>query len=656
MRWKDLKLGMKLAIGFGSVTFILAGIVIGVTWGFELVKMDGMQVITGNRIRGSLLEREVDHLNWAKNLSNFLFDDEQTELNIELDHTKCKFGKWLYNHNEKGHNETAEEAIAIVPELKDALEDIKDPHQKLHESAAKIQVLYTTIDSKLPAFLAKKEADHLAWAGHVQQAILLKNKDLNVEFDPHLCSFGKFLYGVKGQELKKMDQVFAKALADIEKPHTVLHTSGQEIQKALENSEYDMAGKIYANQLSPALTEVREVLDKLQSHALELIASKEAAIAVYTKQTDPNLREVQKLLGEMSDTVKDNILTEDQMMNHAKQIQYAAGFAGLLAVILGILLAWVITYSIAKPIRMGVEFAEKVAAGDLTQKLDVEQKDEVGQLALALQKMIAKLSEIVTDVKQASMNVSSGSSELSSSSETMSEGASEQAASAEEVSSAMQEIGDRIRRNTEHAMTTEGISLQVSKEMKVGNEAVGQTVRAMKDIADKISIIEEISRQTNLLALNAAIEAARAGEHGKGFAVVASEVRKLAERSQIAANEISQLSVSSVDTAEDAGQKLDALVPEIQKTVDLIQEIAAASKEQSNGVDQVSTAIEQLNDVVQQNAAAAEEMASTSEELSAQAVQLNDLMTYFNVNDGPARLQGPKSSSALDYDYSEEDA
>jgi methyl-accepting chemotaxis protein len=317
------------------------------------------------------------------------------------------------------------------------------------------------------------------------------------------------------------------------------------------------------------------------------------------------------------------------MLNKASTVVLSVLVAAML---IGIFLAWFITRMITRPIIMGVKFAETIANGDLTQKLDLNQKDEIGQLAAALNGMVERLSSVVGDVRSSSDNVAAGSQQLSASSEEMSQGATEQAAAAEEASSSMEQMAANIRQNADNAMQTEKIAAKSAEDAKKGGESVNQTVAAMKQIADKISIVEEIARQTNLLALNAAIEAARAGEHGKGFAVVAAEVRKLAERSQTAAAEISELSGSSVDIAEQAGKMLAQMVPDIQKTAELVQEIAAASKEQDAGAEQVNQAIQQLDQVIQQNASASEEMASTSEELNSQAEQLQEAISFFKVS------------------------
>lgn len=292
---------------------------------------------------------------------------------------------------------------------------------------------------------------------------------------------------------------------------------------------------------------------------------------------------------------------------------------------------------ITKALNKGVLLATRVAEGDLTAEIDINQKDEIGQLADALREMMNRLRTIVAEVHSAADNVAAGSEEMSSTAEQMSQGASEQASAAEEASSSMEQMAANIRQNADNAQQTEKIAIKSADDAKEGGNAVIETVSAMKTIAEKIAIVEEIARQTDLLALNAAIEAARAGEHGKGFAVVAAAVRRLAERSAEAAGEISKLSVNSVEVAEKAGELLTQIVPDIGKTAQLVQEITAASNEQNAGADQINAAIQQLNQVVQQNASAAEEMSSTSEELSSQAVQLQETIAFFKINENSSK-------------------
>jgi methyl-accepting chemotaxis protein len=284
--------------------------------------------------------------------------------------------------------------------------------------------------------------------------------------------------------------------------------------------------------------------------------------------------------------------------------------------------------------------AKEVAQGNLM--VELRERSPQDELMQALAAMVDKLMEVVTEVKGGSDNVASGSEQLSAGATQMSQGASEQAASAEEVSSSMEEMTANIRQNADNAQQTEKIAMKLAVDAKEGGKAVTETVKAMKEIAGKISIVEEIARQTNLLALNAAIEAARAGEHGKGFAVVASEVRKLAERSQKAAAEISNLSTSSVEVAEQAGTLLSNIIPDVQKTAELVQEISASSKEQDSGAEQINKAIQQLDQVIQQNAGSSEEMASTAEELSSQSERLQSMIAFFKI-DNQARTSSTKS-------------
>jgi len=287
--------------------------------------------------------------------------------------------------------------------------------------------------------------------------------------------------------------------------------------------------------------------------------------------------------------------------------------------------------SIIVPVTSMQGVLARMSQGDLTGTIVASSRDEIGQMAGACRSMVEKLRSVIGQVRNSAEQVSAGSTQLSSAAGQVSDGAANQAASVEETSSAMEEMTANIAQNTDNARETRSIAGKAATDAAEGGQAVAQAVTAMKEIAGKIGIIEEIARQTNLLALNAAIEAARAGEHGKGFAVVAAEVRKLAERSQTAAGEISNLSASSVTVAEQAGSIIGILVPDIQKTAELIQEIAAASEEQTQGAEQVNAAIQQLDQVIQQNASAAEEMSASAETMSQNAAQLLQAIGFFNI-------------------------
>jgi methyl-accepting chemotaxis protein len=328
-------------------------------------------------------------------------------------------------------------------------------------------------------------------------------------------------------------------------------------------------------------------------------------------------------------------MPEAEFLSTATDIRSMIILIAFLAIVVAIVFLYLLARSISNPLNRIVVFTKAIAKGDLTLVVHedmLRRTDEMGELAQAFREMQESLKEMAVGILSASGQVSSGSIQISTTAQQMSQGATEQAASTEEVSSSVEEMAATVKQNSDNALATEGIAVKTSKDAEEGGAAVQESVRAINLIAEKIGIIEEIARQTNLLALNAAIEAARAGEAGKGFAVVASEVRKLAERSQSASGEITKLSKDTVETVRRAGEIIQVIVPDIKKTASLVQEIAAASKEQGLGIDQINKAMMQLDTVVQQNASASEELASMSEELSGQSEQLAASIEFFKVD------------------------
>ncbi|WP_372839383.1 methyl-accepting chemotaxis protein [Phaeovulum sp.] len=306
-----------------------------------------------------------------------------------------------------------------------------------------------------------------------------------------------------------------------------------------------------------------------------------------------------------------------------------------------------ITLSISRGISTALGIARAVADGDLDAKANVRSNDEIKDLVEALSSMTDRLKDVVGEVAAAARNVAAGSEETSASADQLSQGAQEQASSTEETSASVEQMAANIKQNAENTAQTENIARKAAKDAQTSGDAVGKAVEAMQTIAEKIMVVQEIARQTDLLALNAAVEAARAGEHGRGFAVVAAEVRKLAERSQEAATEISGLSGETVRSAQAAGDLLRSLVPDIQKTSELVAEISAANSELNAGASQISEAIQQLDTVTQQNTSASEELSSAASELSHQAEKLQRSIGFFRFNGaGDQAAQARPATSA----------
>ncbi|ASB49025.1 methyl-accepting chemotaxis protein [Alkalitalea saponilacus] len=321
----------------------------------------------------------------------------------------------------------------------------------------------------------------------------------------------------------------------------------------------------------------------------------------------------------------------DDMRTAFATLTWVVIIMGLVLVLAALAIAWLLYSSIVQPLTKGVAFAKAIGTGDLTAKVEVDQEDEIGILAKELSNMAINLKNTVLSIKENASSLVYSSGTVKSSSLQLSRGSADQAASAEEVSTSIEEMVANIDQNTDNAIQTEKITVETAKDVNVANELSSEAAKAMSAISEKISMISDIAFQTNILALNAAVEAARAGEHGRGFSVVAAEVRKLAERSKTAADEIVTLVTKGLKVSQEAGEKARMLVPDIEKTTLLIKEIAAASMEQKTGADQINQAMQQLNMITQENASSSDELTQSSEQLADLAENLQKAVSYFKI-------------------------
>ena len=420
------------------------------------------------------------------------------------------------------------------------------------------------------------------------------------------------------------------AVDGMRKPLITFFDAVKQSKQFLREGDIDSASYIYEEQMLPSAKTLMNHLDIIATHAL-------SAEKLYDMMLNLAMNEGARSQKQMTDLIAQlvqlNADSGNQEVYQAGTDAERASKTTLFGIVFGFVFALffgvTLSRSITRPLFQGVSFAEKVAQGNLDTELEIRRNDEIGKLARALQAMTQKLQNVVGSVNFVAEDIASGSKELNEASEKISQGATEQSASIDNISSNMQEMLAKIDQNSKNTDQTSSMALRVAQDAEDGGKAVAQTTEAMRIIAEKISIIQDIARHTNILALNAAIEAARAGDHGKGFAVVASEVRKLAERSGAAAAEIEILSTSSVEMAEKAGSMLNVIVPNIKETAELIQKITIAGNEQREEASMVNAAIAQLEQVIHENAGTTEEMASTSAEFFNQAQELQNIMSFF---------------------------
>lgn len=678
---KDLSLMKKILSGFGFVILLLMIVSFMATSGIEGIVKNAKDIITGNDLKGMISQKEVDHLNWSAQVSQLLTDHTITELKVETNDHKCGLGQWLYG-------ESRRQAETLIPELKPIFKAIEAPHAELHASAVEIKEVYVPANPMLPGILNEKIIDHLKWAAVVRDVFLNNKKRLDVQIDSTQCALGKWLKTDQAsQAYSSGDQNFKKNWSKMLNQHQVLHASAVKISSALKRNNQSVALNIFKQQTVSALSGTLKSLAYLKDKATRDLHGLNLSNRIYSEKTQPNLKKVQTLFGEVKSTVSQNLISDQEMLSAASRTKLIIVVSSVFALLSGILIAVLLSRYITNRVLKAVKFSEIMAKGDFSESVISEQNDEVGEMISSLNNMSNSLGTMVSGINENTISLESSSAELSaiatqmsSSTESTVEKSNSVSAAAEEMNVNMTSVAAAMEQAVCNidtvASSSEEMSCSIDEiftDMEKAKSNTNHSVSAANTVSDNIKTLSQeadaietvtetitaISDKTNLLALNATIEAARAGDAGKGFAVVANEIKALANQTALATTDIGnklKAIQSSTHVAVTGVEDIVHLIDDINGVVTAVssamEQQKLVTREITENISQASVGIKEITENVSQTSQAASQVANeigmvsgdasevsnstaqlqqSAEELSRMAVQLKGKMAEFKV-------------------------